>query len=342
MKPFFGNKFIGVAATFFVLATVYFGAMYVNGVHFDIAFSEAFLNFVLYLLAAFVLHRIHRFYHSKSAINWIHIGIISVFSLIIAFTTDVHANSTYNNDFVAAYFLEHLFIMRFAVAYLLLLTIVKTFWIDKHLDEQQRTLHILLEKERQLSKAEISNLQSQFQPHFLFNSLNSINALIKTQPDRAREMLLNLSEFLRLTLQKGKEEFNTIEDELNYLNLYLSIEKIRFGNRLDVTVSVDDKCHTAKIPSLILQPIIENAIKYGLNSMTGAVQIKIEVICSNPYLVIHIQNPYDETSISQTKGTGFGIKSVEQKLRLLFKRNDLLSLDKSNGTFAVSLKIPQL
>jgi LytS/YehU family sensor histidine kinase len=214
-------------------------------------------------------------------------------------------------------------------------------WIDKHLKEQHLAYSRLIEKERQLAKAEMNNLQQQFQPHFLFNSLNSINALVKSQPENAREMILNLSDFLRKTIHKGKEDFNSLVDEIDYLNLYMSIEKVRFGQRLQLEIVNNESCQNAQLPSLILQPLVENAIKFGLNGNLGTIAIRLEIKCVANSLQITISNPYDSTAVMNGSGTGYGLKSVERKLGLIFKRADLLSIKKTTTDFTVNLTIPQ-
>jgi LytS/YehU family sensor histidine kinase len=222
-----------------------------------------------------------------------------------------------------------------------LFAIVNQLWIDKHIQEQNNSFERLVEKERQLAQAEISNLQQQFQPHFLFNSLNSISALVKMQPEQARSMIHNLSDFLRLTIQKSKEESTTVKDEMDYLNLYLAIEKVRFGHRLNIDMQTDEACETAILPSLLLQPIVENAIKYGLYGNIGELTIKIHVSCEQQFLKVLIENPFDAESIQSSKGTGFGLASVDRKLQLLYKRTDLLKIEKTTSDFKVELLIPQ-
>jgi LytS/YehU family sensor histidine kinase len=200
----------------------------------------------------------------------------------------------------------------------------------------------LVENERQLAKAEINSLHQQFQPHFLFNSLNSISALVKSQPEQARTMLHNLSDYLRMTIQKDKIEFNTIQEEIDYLNLYLSIEKVRFGHRLSIEINLQEDCQTLLLPSLILQPIVENAIKYGLYAQIGELTISINITKVSDLLQISVTNPYDETIVSATKGTGYGLASIKRKLKLFFKRDDLLSTRQENKQFTATLLIPQL
>lgn len=178
-------------------------------------------------------------------------------------------------------------------------------------------------------EAELFKLRQQLHPHFLFNSLNSINALIGKEPKHARTMVQQLSEFLRHTLKKEDNDLISIEEELDDLRIYLSIEQVRFGHRLTVEEHVHADCMEAKIPPFLLQPLVENAIKYGLYGTTGPVTIYLKGQLTNQQFNFSIVNPYDPDAVT-TKGTGFGLESVRRRLYLLFAQNDLLTVSSEN------------
>lgn len=213
---------------------------------------------------------------------------------------------------------------------------------DSFTEQEQHSLQLRKE-------AELFKLRQQLHPHFLFNSLNSINALIGKEPKQARVMVQQLSEFLRHTLKKEDNDLITIQEELDDLRIYLSIEQVRFGHRLTIEESIHADCLEAKIPPFLLQPLVENAIKYGLYGTTGQVNITISGTLSNNQFTFTITNPYDPDAVN-TKGTGFGLESVKRRLYLLFARNDLLTV--VNGTteatadtetmkfFQATIKIP--
>jgi two-component system, LytTR family, sensor kinase len=189
------------------------------------------------------------------------------------------------------------------------------------------------------NNAELHKLRQQIQPHFLFNSLNSINALIGQQPKEARGMIEKLSEFLRATLKKEERELITLQDELKYVQLYLDIEKVRFGTRLQAIINVQPEANALLLPNLILQPILENAIKYGLYNTVENVLININALVDNNYLVLAISNPTgDDTSAN--KGTGFGLKSIEKRLQIIYNQNNLLSTSLHHNIFTTTIKIP--
>lgn len=195
----------------------------------------------------------------------------------------------------------------------------------------------------QLAKdAELYKLRQQLQPHFLFNSLNSISALVNSRPDQARKMIQQLSDFLRGTLKKEEHQWIGLEEELQHLDLYLEIEKVRFGHRLHTSLRYDEASAATPIPHMLLQPIVENAIKFGLYDTTGPITISLEAIATPAYLQITVQNPFDPETSTPRYGTGFGLNSVQRRLYLLFARHDLLTTTTNGSTFITTVKIPLL
>jgi LytS/YehU family sensor histidine kinase len=187
----------------------------------------------------------------------------------------------------------------------------------------------------------LANLRRQLQPHFLFNSLNSISALVSHQPEQARTMVQQLSDFLRGTLRQDDHSLVTLEEELHHLALYLAIEKVRFGHRLQTTMAIADETRAARMPSLLLQPIMENAIKFGLYDTVGETTISVSATLNEQHLVIHITNPFDSGTVMNRPGTGFGLTSVQRRLYLLYLRNDLLATERNETEFITTVRIPQ-
>lgn len=205
---------------------------------------------------------------------------------------------------------------------------------DRQAMERRRS-----EAEALARDAELANLRQQLQPHFLFNSLNSINTLIGMQPDKARRMVQQLSDFLRGTLKQDQRQWVPLEDELAHLSLYLDIEKVRFGHRLQTELR--NEAEGARLPVLLLQPVVENAIKFGLYDTTEAITIGIRAWSEGGALLLEVSNPFDPETSAPRKGTGFGLSSVQRRLFLLFARNDLLHTESSGSLFTTRIKIPQ-
>lgn len=209
-----------------------------------------------------------------------------------------------------------------------------------HTEELQDNLQMKSETESIAKDAELYSLRQQLQPHFLFNSLNSISALVGSDPELSRKMIQQLSAFLRGTLNKDDKGNISLSEELEHLELYLEIEKVRFGYRLQTAIEVENK--EAMLPPMILQPIVENAIKFGLYDTIGIVSIQITASVAANVLTIAVRNPYDPETADPRKGTGFGLNSIRRRLYLLYSRNDLVSTSYDHLTFTTIVKIPQL
>lgn len=231
--------------------------------------------------------------------------------------------------------------VRLAFTFLLFTAVSMLFAFLYTLKDQQETEKRKEEAQKLARQTELNNLQEKLHPHFLFNSLNSINALVAIQPERARQMVQQLSDFLRGTLKRDNEAWITLEQELEYLNLYLDIEKVRFGHRLNTFISVEEGAESLKLPPFILLPLLENAIKFGLYDTLDDISIQLNANASGGLLEVSISNPFDPETAGQFKGTGFGLKSVGRRLYLLFDRSDLLKTNAADSIFTTTVTIPQ-
>jgi two-component system LytT family sensor kinase len=220
-----------------------------------------------------------------------------------------------------------------------ILSVFTVLWF--YFNEQQKNQQRSLDAETLTKEAELVSLRQQLQPHFLFNSLNSISALVGTRPEEARKMLHQLSEFLRGTLRNNEHESFALAEELKHLQLYLDIEKVRFGHRLSPVIDAEKETLDCRIPPLILQPLVENAIKFGLYDVIGEVEIQILCKMEQSNLMIVITNPFDEKTSTPKKGAGFGLTSVQRRLYLLYARNDLLTTNHHENLFTTTVTIPQ-
>src|SRR5690606_6721840 len=140
--------------------------------------------------------------------------------------------------------------------------------------------------------------------------------------------------------KQGRSELVTLEEELDYLRSYLWIESVRFGDRLCVAWEHEELATGASLPPFLLQPLMENAIRYGVYGRTGGVTISIHIELKGGLLHIRITNPYDAT-MKQVGGTGFGLEGVRRRLYLIYARQDLLQISESEGYFTTTIQIPQ-
>lgn len=190
-----------------------------------------------------------------------------------------------------------------------------------------------------ITQAELKSLKFQINPHFIFNSLNSMSALTTIDPDKARSMILKLADFLRYTLANNEKQKNKLQEELHNIKLYLDIEKIRFEDKFDFIENVEPACLESYVPNMLLQPLIENAIKHAVYESIEKVILKLECKKVNGFINISLENNF-ENGNSKPKGAGIGIKNINNRLELLYNRKNLLEVKKENNIFRVDLFIP--
>jgi sensor histidine kinase YesM len=191
-----------------------------------------------------------------------------------------------------------------------------------------------------VKEAELNLLKSQINPHFLFNSLNSISSLTITNPSKAQEMIIKLSDFLRYSISRNSNQMSTLKLELENLERYLDIEKIRFGSRLDYRPETSEKCLMATLPVMILQPIFENAIKHGVYESTEPITLSVNAKIEMGFLIISVKNNFDPEAPSK-KGAGIGLRNIGDRLKLIYQSDGLMKIAKGENTFEVLLTIPQ-
>jgi len=197
---------------------------------------------------------------------------------------------------------------------------------------------------RQLAEAQLSALRMQIQPHFLFNTLHSISALIGETPAEALSMVSRLGDFLRAALERGSAQTIRFEEELRFAQLYLDIERVRFGDRLRLTVEASPEALAAEAPTLILQPLVENAIRHGVAPAMGRVDLRIEAAVRDGELQVRLSNVEQAPAAARRKaaeGEGMGLANTRARLRQAY--GEAASLEAENdapGAFQVTLRLP--
>jgi two-component system, LytTR family, sensor kinase len=202
-----------------------------------------------------------------------------------------------------------------------------------------------LQLEAQLSQAQLQALKMQLHPHFLFNTLHSISALLNKDTQAARKMITRLGDFLRLTLDNSGSQEVTLQQEIEFLSCYLEIERIRFQDRLVTHLNVAHQTLDAKVPNLILQPIVENAIRHGIAPRSTKGLIEIEAERLNGTLRIQVRDNGPGLPVHRTSDElfqkGVGLANTETRLERLYGSNHVFQFDNSPlGGLVVTLEIP--
>lgn len=322
-----------------IWALIQTGIIYWFGYDLMISAVDGSISAAFLAGACLFISNIFRFYQPRES----HYLSIAVPGMILAAIFTWAGNYTLKYifpDIGYAVFLNNSIPIRFGFAFLVFtwMALLSVLWYTQQ--EQQKNEQRKSDAEKLAREAELYNLRQQLQPHFLFNSLNSIIALMEGRPEEARRMIHQLSDFLRDTINKGQQPVS-LADELDHLQLYLDIEKVRFGHRLETRVEADHTCRSMMLPPMLLQPIVENAIKFGLYDTTGAVIIYVKAQYADNELWIYIQNPFDAGTMQRKHGTGFGLSGVKRRLYLLYARTDLLQTAADNHIFTTTVKIPQ-
>ena len=196
-----------------------------------------------------------------------------------------------------------------------------------------------LELEIASREAELRALRAQIHPHFLFNSLNSINALIATNPEEARRLSVRLGDFLRRSLTLGSRETIPLAEELDLAEQLLSIEKVRFGERLSHSVRADDAARACGVPPLVLQPLVENAVTHGIAQLVDGGTVQVAAERRGDELLIAVENPRDAEAPGR-KGAGIGLENVRRRLRALHAEAADVRVVETDASFRVELRLP--
>ncbi|MBK9168850.1 MAG: histidine kinase [Bryobacterales bacterium] len=203
----------------------------------------------------------------------------------------------------------------------------------------------LEQQQRSLIQARLDALTSQINPHFLFNTLNSVSSLIRTNPQQARAVIYKLSSILRRLLRRH-ENFSALRDELKFIEDYLSIEVVRFGDKLRFTPEIAPDTLDLPVPTMLLQPLIENSIKHGLASQMEGGTIKLR--CERGGLGLYLEVADDGVGIPQAKlatllGQGIGVSNVSERLKVLYGSNYRMRIDSAPGRGTrIEIEIPEM
>lgn len=228
---------------------------------------------------------------------------------------------------------------RAVIGLLIIILIIMIYYLMVYSENLKQKINDEANLKTLIREAELSALKAQINPHFLFNSLNSVSSLTIRDPSRARKMIIELSDFLRYSLKHKEKEVTSLEEEIQNIIRYLEIEKIRFEGRLIFELDIPESCKLLSLPNMILQPLFENAIKHGVYESLEPVTIHLKCECTAEFLVLVISNNYDASGAGKV-GAGIGLKNINSRLKLIYGVGNLLNTSVNNDIYKVILKIP--
>jgi two-component system, LytTR family, sensor kinase len=305
------------------------------------SFYESAITTIVLALSGFVISNTFRYYRPVSQNNWLLIGYVIILTLIIGRLLFYIFKTIHDQDIIYQETYLRYMPLRGSFYIMMISFLTLYYYYRNKLRDIGNIKKREFEADRLYRDAELAGLRQQLQPHFLFNSLNSISALAGSKPEEARKMIQQLSDFLRGTIRKDTQQLITLKDELQHIQLYLEIEKVRFGHRLQTNIMHESEIERKLIPALILQPIVENAVKFGLYDTTENVTIEIKAMVDGNVLVVQVVNPFDPATATPKSGTSFGLSAVRKRLSLLFARHDLLETSAQGQHYITTIKIPQ-
>jgi two-component system, LytTR family, sensor histidine kinase AlgZ len=212
-------------------------------------------------------------------------------------------------------------------------------YVLQALEASRKAQERVLESSVRAREAELTALKAQINPHFLYNSLNSISALTSIDPGRARDMCVSLADFLRLTLGMGEKAVIPLSEELGLLEKYCAIERVRFGERLTLQEEVSEDTKDCLLPPLLLQPLFENAVRHGIAQMPEGGWIRLHTERNGEHVLLTVENSWDPEAGSSRKN-GVGLKNVQRRLEARYGKQAQLQANAEENVFRVRLQFP--
>ena len=229
--------------------------------------------------------------------------------------------------------------LLFASGFLLYTLAIASHYVILEIEQSRAAQARVLETSILARDAELKALRAQINPHFLFNSLNSISALTSKDPAKAQEMCILLADFLRMTLGLGEKALVPLREEFELLQRFLAIEKVRFGDRLCVEAHVEAQAQACLVPPLILQPLVEHAIIPGIAGLPAGGTVRLSAECRGGQLRLSIENSVDPDAAPSRKG-GLGLTNVRQRLDARYGKEASMSTTAEEEFFRVTLSLP--
>lgn len=212
------------------------------------------------------------------------------------------------------------------------------YWLHQQRVLTEKKLEVA-ESQTLLHQSKLQSLKSQLNPHFLFNALHIVNTQIGENDDKARAMTIKISQLLRKLLAINQLEQHTLQEELDFVDMYLDIEMERFSDRLTVEMDVSDDARKHTIPTMVLQPLIENAFKHGISKLEGKVRLQISIQINEGMLMLEVSNPCPEQSLASER-EGIGLKNLRDRLQLYYGDTTEIAIQHNGSNFTAKLMLP--
>lgn len=313
--------------------------------HWSFVFAaiDSLIHNSIVFLSVFGLFWLNKYFHETlKEKKWMVVALVFAFLISVSFWYIVRAIA-FNQLILPISTVDHEFLIKAEIPRLIIATLEIMIgggflFLLNQIDEIKSLTERETALKETLKQTQLNALKWQINPHFLFNSLNSISSLTITSPSKAHEMVLKLGELLRHSLKADIAGLVSVKEELHLLSLYTDIEKIRFGDRLQMNIKSDEEIENMKMPSMLLQPLIENAVKHGVNSREDGATINLTFSVIENMLNISITNPYDKSG--RKSGSRTGLSNIADRMTLVYGTRNLMQVRDTGQEFLVELKIP--
>lgn len=250
-------------------------------------------------------------------------------------------NVIFSQDLAYLEFVNSSLVWRGMLGGMIYLVLVLVYYLASSAEKLQERTRQEEQLKNLVRETELSMLKSQINPHFLFNSLNSIASLTMSSPAEARDMIIRLSDFLRYSLKHRENEFVPLEEELGRMKDYLAIEKVRFGDKLRYEFEISPACEKFPVPTMIFQPLFENAIKHSVYESTEPVNVRFVCVPEAEVMKAVVINDYDP-DVPSRRGTGVGLQNVRQRIELAYDSRGSVRWKGEKGEFSVTILFPRI
>ncbi len=307
--------------------------------------TQFYLNLSSIFIIGIGLSQLFRFVLIK--LGWLELKFLSVIpraiALAVVFGTAAHFLQSFTSDVLIAktsYFFEWGDAIQKIINWSVLFTLWSLVYFLVHFITNYRQEEIKnLKWEAAKNEIELNQLKSQLNPHFIFNAMNSIRALISENPNSAKDAVTKLSNILRNSLLLNRKRFISLQDELELVKDYISLEKIRYEDRLTVVYEIDENCLPINVPPLMIQTIVENAIKHGISKLPKGGELHLKAKIESNFLAVEVTNTGNLSN--KLSSSGFGIENTNHRLEILYgKEASFMLTQKNENIVAAILKIP--
>ena len=234
--------------------------------------------------------------------------------------------------FVPVFLSEEIEYIIWAISSVIIISIY--FFIDIYIQNKREKK---LREEKLISELQL--LKAQINPHFFFNTLNNLYGLTINKSDRAPELVLKLSEMMRYTIYKGREDFVTIQEEVNYINAFITLQKIRIKKKVDISFTLSIDNYKTKIAPLLFIILVENAFKHGVEKILKQGYVKISLEENSGYTEFIVENDYVQKSKKEKNSGGIGIQNLTKRLKLIYPKSHTLLIKQGANYYKALLRI---